>query len=160
VHHAGLILKFGGHAMAAGLTISKKNFQSFSDIFNEMVSQHISETDLQHCLISDGELHEEELDLKVAAMLREGGPWGQAFPEPLFDDTFTVLEQRIVGDKHLKLKLKKGNKILDAVAFFVDMQMWPNHRCQKLHAAYRLDINEYQGRQSAQLIIEYLENLT
>ena len=81
----------------------------------------------------------------------------QVFPEPLFDDIFRVLEQRIVGDKHLKLKLGKGDKVLEAIAFFVDTSEWPNHRCQTIRAAFRLEVNEYKGRRNVQLLIEYLE---
>lgn len=155
--HPGLILKFGGHAMAAGMTILRKDFKQFSKSFDEIVSQYVTEAELQHALLTDGELQEEELSLEVAALLRNAGPWGQAFPEPIFDDVFKIVEQRIVGDKHLKLKLIKNNKILDAIAFFVDTSLWPNHRCQHIHAVYRLDINEYKDRCNVQLIVDYLE---
>lgn len=155
--YPGLVVKFGGHAMAAGLTIASSVLNNFVKIFDEVVSKQISEDSLQHQLLSDGELEDEDLSLEVASLLRDAGPWGQAFPEPLFDDTFSLLEQRIVGDKHLKLRLGKGDKIIDAIAFFVDLAKWPNHRCQKVKAAYRLDINEYKGRRNVQLIVEYLE---
>lgn len=157
--YPGLLVKFGGHAMAAGLTIASHVLTNFVKIFDEVVSKQISEESLQHQLLSDGELEDEDLSLEVASLLRDAGPWGQAFPEPLFDDTFTLLEQRIVGDKHLKLRLGKGDKIIDAIAFFVDLAKWPNHRCQTVKAAYRLDINEYKGRRNVQLIVEYLEAL-
>jgi len=152
-----LLIKFGGHAMAAGLTIRQEQLQTFTEVFNSVVANQISESDLQHFLLTDGELLQEELSLDVASMLRDAGPWGQAFPEPLFDDTFHVLEQRLINDKHLKLKLEKGSKIIEAIAFFVDTAEWPNHRCQKIKAAYRLDVNEFRGRRSMQLLLEYLE---
>jgi len=155
--YPGLILKFGGHAMAAGLTIQHKQLETFVKVFDEVVSSQLSEADLQHLLLSDGELNTDEFNLEVAALLREGGPWGQGFPEPIFDGTFRILEQRIVGDKHLKLRLGKENKVIDAVAFFIDVKEWPNHRCEHVRAAYRLDINEYKGRQTVQLIVDYLE---
>ncbi len=154
-----LIKKFGGHAMAAGLTITRKVFDQFTQLFDEVVSQHLTEAQLQHSLLTDGSLHPDELTLEVALMLRDAGPWGQAFPEPLFDDVFHVMEQRIVGDKHLKLRLVKDEKILDGIAFFVDTQAWPNHRCQSVHAVYRLDVNEYKGRSNVQLIIDHLQAL-
>lgn len=157
VKHPGLMIKFGGHAMAAGLTIHQDQLETFSKSFDEIVSAQLTEDQLRHCLISDGELTEEEISLDVAAMLRDAGPWGQAFPEPLFDDTFRIVEQRLVGDKHLKLRLMKDKKLVDAIAFFVDTQKWPNHRCETIRAAYRLDVNEYKGRSSVQLIVEYLE---
>jgi len=155
--HPNLILKFGGHAMAAGLTISENTFPNFVKIFNEVVSAQISEQELEHCLLSDGGLHSDELNLDIANMIKEAGPWGQAFPEPLFDDVFQILEQRIVGDKHLKLRLAKNDTILDAIAFFIDMKDWPNHRCQFVRVGYRLDVNEYKGNRKVQLIVEYLE---
>lgn len=155
--HPGLIAKFGGHAMAAGLTIQISALEKFMKAFDEVVSRQLTEASLQHSLLSDGELGHEDLSLEVASMLRDAGPWGQAFPEPLFDDTFRLLDQRIVGDKHLKLRLGKEDKVIDAIAFFVDLKEWPNHRCQSVRAAYRLDINEYKGRRNIQLIIDYLE---
>lgn len=157
VQHPGLIIRFGGHAMAAGLTLHRKNFEAFANYFSEVVAMQLTEEQLEHSLMSDGELLADELNLDVAQLLRDAGPWGQAFPEPMFDDTFKMLEQRIVGDKHLKLRLGKGDKILDAISFFVDTNEWPNHRCQSVRAAYRLDVNEYKGRSNVQLIVEYLE---
>lgn len=155
----GLLKKFGGHAMAAGLTIDRNNLEIFVKVFDEVVTKQVDESQLQHSLISDGSLAKDEISLEIASMLREAGPWGQAFPEPVFDDAFRILEQRIVGDKHLKLRLAKDDKIVDAVAFFIDTSLWPNHRCENVHAAYRLDVNEYKGRRNVQLIVEYLEAL-
>jgi single-stranded-DNA-specific exonuclease len=152
-----LIMKFGGHAMAAGLTISKVSLEEFTKVFDEIVSSQVTDAQLEHSLMSDGELSTEEFSLDLASVLRDAGPWGQAFPEPMFDDVFRILEQRIVGDKHLKLRLGKDDKVLEAVAFFVDMNEWPNHRCDSVRAAYRLDVNEYKGRRNVQLIVEYLE---
>ncbi len=157
VKHPGLIKKFGGHAMAAGMTIARDQLEKFTKIFDEIVSLQLTEDQLRHCLLSDGELSEDELCLEVAAMLRDAGPWGQAFPEPLFDDKFRIVEQRLVGDKHLKLRLMKDKKMIEAIAFFVDTEIWPNHRCENIRAAFRLDVNEYKGRSSVQLIVEHLE---
>jgi single-stranded-DNA-specific exonuclease len=158
--HPELIVKFGGHAMAAGLTVMQENLDTFKRVFDEVVSGQLSEDQLKHCLVSDGGLSEDELSLDVAAMLRDAGPWGQAFPEPLFDDTFKIVEQRLVGDKHLKLRLMKDKKIIDAIAFFVDTEIWPNHRCETVHAAYKLDVNEFRGRSNVQLIVEHLEEIS
>ncbi|RDI44838.1 single-stranded-DNA-specific exonuclease RecJ [Aquicella lusitana] len=155
--YPGLIHKFGGHAMAAGLTIASHALEPFTKAFNETVSQQIADIDLQHALFSDGELCAEDISLEVAALLRDAGPWGQVFPEPLFDDTFQIVDQRLVAEKHLKLRLLKAEKLIDAIAFFVDTNAWPNHRCQSIRAAYRLDVNEYKGRQTVQLIIDYFE---
>ncbi len=155
--HPGLMIRFGGHAMAAGLTIAEKNYEDFKRIFNEVVCAQLTDDDLQHFIFSDGELSAEDFNLDLAMLLRDAGPWGQAFPEPIFDGEFNIVEQRIVGDKHLKLRLTKGGSLIDAIAFFVDTNLWPNHRCEKVHAAFKLDINEYKGRRSLQLIVDYLE---
>lgn len=152
-----LIMKFGGHAMAAGLTIASNVLSQFVKVFDDIVSRLVTDAQLQHTIMSDGELAPEDYSLDVATMLRDAGPWGQAFPEPIFDDYFRILEQRIVGDKHLKLRLAKDDKILDAIAFFVDTTVWPNHRCEQIRAAFKLDVNEYKGRRSVQLIVDYLE---
>lgn len=157
VQHPGLIMKFGGHAMAAGLTIRAEVKDQFTKIFDDVVSKQLTPEQLQHSLLSDGELAADEFNLEVASLLRDGGPWGQAFPEPVFDNTFRILEQRIVGDKHLKLRLDKDGQVIEAIAFFVDTNVWPNHRCDMIRAAYRLDVNEYKGRKSVQLLVDYLE---
>ena len=103
--HPHLIKKFGGHAMAAGLTLVPQFLNDFVKLFDEVVSNQLSEAQLQHYLLSDGELNPNELSLEIADMLRDEGPWGQNFPEPLFEGKFRILEQRIVGGKHLKLRL-------------------------------------------------------
>jgi single-stranded-DNA-specific exonuclease len=149
--------KFGGHAMAAGMTLSRAHFENFSRIFDETVSAKLTHMDLQHALFSDGELESTELSLESAEVLREAGPWGQSFPEPLFDGTFQILEQRLVGGRHLKLTLNRSSQIINAIAFNVDINQWPNYRCDSINIAYRLDVNEYRGKRSVQLIIEYLE---
>lgn len=156
--HPTLIQKFGGHAMAAGLSLRAENYAAFSAAFAEEVARHLSEDDLQEHLVTDGELTEVEITLEMASLLREAGPWGQAFPEPLFDNHFYIREQYIVGGKHLKmsLSLTENSAPIDAISFFIDMEKWPNHRAQKIHAAYRLDVNEYQHRKKVQLLVEDL----
>jgi single-stranded-DNA-specific exonuclease len=155
--HPLLIDKFGGHAMAAGLTLSRRHFEKFSNIFNTIVTAQLTEEQLHNKLMSDGEMCEHELTLEIAEVLREAGPWGQAFPEPLFDGTFNIIEQRLVGNKHLKMVLGLEKINLDAIAFNIDMKLWPNYRCERVHIAYRMDVNEFRGRRSVQLIVEHLE---
>lgn len=155
--HPDLIIKFGGHAMAAGLTIARKSFETFSKAFDEVVAKHLNEEDLQHTLWSDGELATHELTLGTAEILREGGPWGQSFPEPLFEGLFQLIDQRIVGGKHLKMVLKKEDQIFDAIAFNIDLNQWPNYRLEQVNAVFRLDINEFRGKRGVQLIIEHVE---
>ncbi len=152
-----LIYKFGGHAMAAGLTISRTAFHEFSAAFDAVVSRYLSADDLHQSVWSDGELSAAELTLEIAEILREAGPWGQAFPEPLFDGKFEVVDQRLVGGKHLKMVLAKAEGTIDAIAFNVDLKLWPNYRCNQINVAYRMDINEFRGKRSVQLIVEHLE---
>ncbi len=119
--HPQLIHKFGGHAMAAGLTLAKENFSHFSRLFNEKVTEKLGPLENYSILLSDGELTAEELSLHTGELLREAGPWGQAFPEPLFDGVFEVVHQRVVGTRHLKLQLAKQEQIYDAIAFYIDI---------------------------------------
>jgi single-stranded-DNA-specific exonuclease len=157
----GLIDKFGGHAMAAGLSLARADFERFAQAFDVAVSAQLSSAQLHNSLISDGELSQQDLTLEVAEILREAGPWGQSFPEPVFDGKFQILEQRLVGGKHLKLVLAQENfQQIDAIAFNVDLNMWPNHRCERVHAGYRVDVNEFRGRRTVQLIIEHMEVAT
>ncbi|KAB0304573.1 single-stranded-DNA-specific exonuclease RecJ [Vibrio fortis] len=159
----GLIVKFGGHAMAAGLTIMEKDFERFSKLFDEAVKQDLGETALKGIILSDGELLPEEFSMHTAEFLRAGGPWGQAFPEPIFDGEFKVLHQKLVGEKHLKLMLEplyKGhptNVMIDGIAFNVDLRRWPDASVKTVHLAYKLDINEFRGNQSLQLMIDNIE---
>ena len=154
-----LINKFGGHAMAAGLTIPRESFDHFAKMFNEVVSEKINEEHLNNALLSDGELSQQELTLEVAEVLREAGPWGQSFPEPVFDGVFNLLDQRLVGGKHLKMTLTRESQILDAIAFNVDLNEWPNYRCESVNIAYRVDVNEFRGKRSVQLVVEQLETV-
>ncbi len=154
--HPGIIIKFGGHAMAAGLSISADNFTEFQSLFIKYAGEWIAEEDLQGKLLSDGQLAVSELNLVFAEQLREAGPWGQNFMEPLFDDVFTLVQQRIVGEKHLKMVLQKDNQVFDAIAFNVDTSIWPSHQTSEVHVAYRLDINEFRGKQTVQLLVEHL----
>jgi len=154
--HPGIILKFGGHAMAAGLSISADNFTIFQSLFIEYAGKWIAKEDLQGKLLSDGQLPTSALNLAFAELLREAGPWGQNFIEPLFDDVFTLVQQRIVGEKHLKIVLQKEQQVFDAIAFNINTSVWPNHKATKVHVAYRLDVNEFRGKQSVQLLVEHL----
>jgi single-stranded-DNA-specific exonuclease len=157
VQYPDLIKKFGGHAMAAGLTIHRSAFENFSNVFNQVIASQLKEEDLQHIVWSDGELLHTQLTLDMAEIIRDAGPWGQAFPEPLFDGEFELIEQRLVGGKHLKMTVGKGNTILDAIAFNVDLNHWPNYRSDYVKMAYKLDVNEFRNKRKVQLIVEYLE---
>ena len=156
--HPELIVKFGGHAMAAGLSIKHSDFDRFQQVFNELAGKWLKPEDLDSIILSDGELSTDLLTLEFAEQLRDAGPWGQNFPEPLFDDTFTIVQQRIVGEKHLKIVVQKDNadskQVFDGIAFNVDIKAWPNAQAKQVHLAYRLDINEFRGKRTVQLMIE------
>ncbi|MDP7593779.1 MAG: single-stranded-DNA-specific exonuclease RecJ [Litorilituus sp.] len=152
----GLILKFGGHAMAAGLSIKAKDFEKFNQLFNEIAKQWLTQEHLQSILLSDGELATDFMTLGFAQQLRNAGPWGQNFPEPLFDDVFTLVQQRLVGEKHLKLVVQKAEQVFDAIAFNVDVKAWPNAYAEKVQLAYQLDINEFRGKRSVQLMVKHI----
>ncbi len=153
-----LITKFGGHAMAAGLSLPVAHLEAFRSAFDAQVRRHMSEDDLYGVVYSDGELDEHELGLELAEQLRAAGPWGQGFPEPVFDGRFEVLQRRVVGERHLKLVLRLlgGNGRLDAIAFGALDEGWPLHAA-RVALAYRLDVNEYRGARSAQLVVEHME---
>jgi single-stranded-DNA-specific exonuclease len=155
--HPGIIIKFGGHAMAAGLSIEADQFQQFSILFEKYAQQWLSEEALTGIISSDGELLTNDMTLAFAEILREAGPWGQNFPEPVFDDVFNLVQQRIVGEKHLKLVVEKDQQIFDAIAFNVDIKRWPDNQAKQVKLAYRLDINEFRGKQTVQLMVEQLD---
>ena len=156
----GLLQKFGGHAMAAGLSIPQSGFDSFARLFDEVVRSHLCDDDLRAVIHSDGPVPEVELTLDTARAIHDGGPWGQGFSEPIFDDHFEVVSSRVVGKKHWKLVVRPvtGSQVLDAIAFNA-VEVLPTVP-GRVHAAYRLDQNEWQGRLSLQLRFEYLEEAT
>ncbi len=155
--YPGLITTFGGHAMAAGLTISLERFEAFADIFDQTIKELVSPEQLEAVLLSDGELNEHELSLDTAELLFRAGPWGQGFPEPIFDGVFNVNKYRVVGERHLKLNLTPvdGKQEIDAIAFNIDRQEW-NQNFDRVRIAYRLEVNEFRGVRSPQLNVQHL----
>jgi single-stranded-DNA-specific exonuclease len=154
-----LIVKFGGHAMAAGLTLRKESLANFSQLFQRELAQ-IDEDTLQGRCYTDGELQDSDFCISLAELLcYEAGPWGQGFPEPLFEGRFRLLAQRLVGNKHLKMTLGLTCSALqlEAIAFNVNLGLWPNYRVEQITASYRLAVNYYQGRKNLQLVVETLE---
>ncbi len=154
----GLILKFGGHAMAAGLSLEEAKFEQFSMLFSALVGEWLDADALQGVIWSDGELSAPDLTLPVAEMLRDAGPWGQAFPEPVFDGKFKLLQQRLVGERHLKVMVEPlgGGPLLDGIAFNIDTRLWPDASVRHVELAYKLDVNEFCGNRSVQLLIEHI----
>jgi len=157
--HPDLISKYGGHAMAAGLTLAQENFPLFAAAFDAEVRRQLREEDLTGRLLSDGTLAVEEFHLELARALRHAGPWGQHFPEPLFHGVFQLVEQRVVGERHLKVVLKSecGSVKLDGIAFGIDREVWPNPTIRWVELAYKLDVNEFRGQETVQLMIAHIE---
>ena len=157
--HPELLRKFGGHAMAAGLSLAEADLPAFSDAFETELQRRLDEESLHGVLESDGQLGEADFALEFSELLRNAGPWGQGFPEPLFDGLFTVLGQRVVGERHLKLSLQPVDtrRRLDAIAFNQAGQAPATG--ERLRAAYRLDSNEYRGLLGVQLVVEHMEAL-
>jgi single-stranded-DNA-specific exonuclease len=147
----GLMLRFGGHAQAAGLTIEEKNLQKFSEIFEQVASELLPEEARLRVVETDGELEPAYHSLEVAQML-ESQIWGQGFPPPLFCDTFTVQDQRVVGERHLKLRLLKDGQRLEAMRFN-SLEPLPS----RVRAAYRVSVNEFNGLKRPQLTFEAVE---
>lgn len=159
--HPQILSKFGGHAMAAGMTIEMHDYPPFALAFDEMVGRRIAEIDLEQRVYSDGELSENEWSLEFAELLERSGTWGQDFPEPVFNGVFEVIQARIVGQHHLKLVLRQAEskQLIDAIAFYIEKpEQWLGIRT--INAAYKLDINEYRGNRTIQFIIQYLEKLS
>ncbi len=156
--HPGLVTKFGGHSMAAGLSLPKAHLDTFSALFAEEVAKHLTPAQLTGRMLTDGALEPSEMTLEMALQLREFGPWGQHFPEPVFDGRFELLEQRIVGGAHLKFTVATGvgNQVVDGIAFNIDLNVWPNE-ARFVRLVYRLDINHFRGVRSLQLMTDYLE---
>ena len=158
--HPQMLNKFGGHAMAAGLSLKLQDYPHFALLFSETVASKLEQIDLQQKVWTDGQLDEQHLTQTFAEQLQQAAIWGQAFPEPLFDGVFEIIQCRIVGQQHLKmvLRLPFSSLLIDAIAFFVDKpEAWLG--CRKINAVYKLDINEYRNQRSLQLQLSYAEKL-
>ena len=160
--HPGLIDKFGGHAMAAGLTIAEPGYEEFAAAVSEQLDRLYPEADFSGAIVSDGVLTDADISrwgglLQGARALRDAGPWGSAFPEPTWIGDFELVEQRTVGENHLKMRLRPadGETVIDAIAF---NQAGPAYR-GVVQLVYRLDVNEYRGRETPQLIVEQIAAL-
>lgn len=154
----GLITKFGGHAMAAGLSLEKSSLKAFEQALQQQVMDTIEPDDLEATLKTDGELAACLMTKQSAETIRDAGPWGQSFPEPSFQGIFTLKSQRIVGERHLKVVLAPvddESQQLDGIYFNIDIDQWLTS-ITTVHCVYRLDINEFRGRETLQLLIQYM----
>jgi single-stranded-DNA-specific exonuclease len=157
--HPGLITKFGGHAMAAGLSLQRERYEDFRLAFEREVAASLSDDDLQEVLETDGAVPPDEMRIETAEIIKAAGPWGQHFPEPVFDDDFEILSWKIVGEKHLKMQLRQPDgEPVDAIAFNTLVEDLPS--TASVHAAYRMDVNAFRNRRSLQLIVSYITEST
>ena len=156
------VQRFGGHAMAAGLTVSRDSFDEFARAFAAYVENDVTQEALNRTWVTDGELAPEQMNLTVAQRLRDAGPWGQGFPEPVFDGVFQVHDKRIVGGKHTRLTLRPIADVVppaayepvEAIAFNTDIDIFGE---QPLHMVYRLDVNRFRGTERVQLVVEHVQ---
>jgi single-stranded-DNA-specific exonuclease len=153
--YPGMLVKFGGHAMAAGLSVKRVHYERFARAFDAEVRRLVPAAALQRRIETDGSLDDAELSLETARLLRDAGPWGQGFPEPLFHDEFDIVSQRVVGGTHLKLVVKRGRRVLDAIAF----RQPPIRDAQRLQLVYRLSENDFGDPPTLQLVVEHLRVL-
>lgn len=152
----GLLTKFGGHAMAAGLTLRETDFERFNIVFNQVIGELVDEDELQRVMHTDGKLTGNEISLELAELLRNAGPWGQGFPEPQFEGEFELIQRRVVGEHHLKMLVKTGKQHIDAIAFRSTDQGWPE-QVESVKLVYKLDINEFNGQRSTQFVVDYVK---
>ncbi|MBI4356690.1 MAG: single-stranded-DNA-specific exonuclease RecJ [Gammaproteobacteria bacterium] len=159
--YPNLIKGFGGHAMAAGLSITPDHYERFKLAFNETLSGHLQKEHLQGKIMTDGTLKESDFCLEMALALKQAGPWGQNFPEPCFDGKFQILEQRLVAKKHLKMRVvpmdtQSTTKPIEAIAFNIEQDKWPNPHCQYAEFVYQLNMDDYTQDERLVLRIEHL----
>ena len=158
--YPALIKKFGGHAMAAGLTIDGERFDTFKLAFELTIQKRITEEQRTCAILTDGELSADLFTLDFVQLLRQSGPWGQAFVEPVFEGVFRIVQQRLVGEKHLKLVFQNSSGLtLDGIYFNVDLSVWPDASITQVKAAFQLDINEFRKQINVQLLVKELEPL-
>ena len=159
--HPGLIIKFGGHAMAAGLTIAADDFNTFREAFHCRVADYFAKAGATSVIYTDGNLSASDMTLENAERLRALAPWGQGFPAPLFDDTFTVIKQKVVGEQHLWFVLQHPDmaQSIVGIAFRAVEPGQPVAQAAKIHAVYQLDVNDFGGKRSLQLIIEFFQSI-
>jgi single-stranded-DNA-specific exonuclease len=156
--HPDLLGHYGGHAMAAGLNLKKANLDTFRQAFIAEVALYADQIEDIERLWSDGELSPADLNLSMAETLRHAAPWGQGFPEPTFDGRFELVNQRIVGERHLKLRVRPvgGTQAVDGIAFN-HPELLPNISGQQFTLVYRLDVNEFRATRRHQLVVQHIE---
>ncbi|MCX8575318.1 MULTISPECIES: single-stranded-DNA-specific exonuclease RecJ [unclassified Gilliamella] len=156
--HPELMVSFGGHAMAVGLTIHENDLSRFTACVEALLLKRLDDKLLETVIETDGEIDGQDFNYSIAKQLKDSGPWGEGFPEPIFDGEFIIHQQRLLADKHLKLVLepKNGGPIIDGIAFNVDRLEWPDLSIKQAKLVYHLDVDEFRGNQAAKLLIRHL----
>lgn len=156
--HPNLIVGFGGHAMAVGLVIRENDLTIFSNVFSSLLETQLNSDLLLPIIETDGEVDSCDMNYEIAKQLKASGPWGEGFPEPLFDGEFVIHNQRLFAEKHLKLILepKNGGALIEGVFFNADLQIWPDKSIKQVKLAYHLDVDNFRNNQAAKLLIRYL----
>jgi single-stranded-DNA-specific exonuclease len=156
--HPGLLTRFGGHAMAAGLTLDIDQFDAFSDAFDVEIRRQIGDRGIDQIIATDGALAAGDFSLDLAQLLATAVPWGQSFPEPLFDGVFKIVEKRTVGETHVRLTLQPTDAtlVIPAIAFGAVDELWAKES-DAIHAVYRLAVNDYRNKRSLQLMISHAQ---
>ena len=153
-----ILVSFGGHAMAAGLSIQEKDLDQFSAHFEALITKQLDLDVLEQIIETDGEIDNQDFSYSIAKQLKESGPWGEGFIEPTFDGEFIIHQQRLFGEKHLKLVLepKNGGPIIEGICFNVNLNQWPDHTIKNAKIVYQLDVNEFRGNQTLNLMIRHI----
>jgi single-stranded-DNA-specific exonuclease len=153
-----LLVSFGGHAMAVGLSIQEKDLDQFRHIFETLVNEQLNLDVHKQIIETDGEIASEDFNYSIAKQLKEAGPWGEGFVEPTFDGEFLIHQQRLFAEKHLKLVLepKEGGPIIEGIFFNVNLAQWPDNTIKSVKIVYQLDVNEFRGNQAVKLMIRHI----
>lgn len=153
-----ILVSFGGHAMAAGLSIQEKDLDQFRDLLETVITEQLDLKVLEQKIETDGEIDNEDFNYSIAKLLKESGPWGEGFIEPTFDGEFIIHQQRIFAEKHLRLVLepKNGGPIIEGICFNVNLTKWPDQTIKEAKIVYHLDVNEFRGNQTLKLMIRHI----
>ena len=157
-NHPDLLVSFGGHAMAVGLSIRENDLERFRKHFETLIDKRLNANTLEQIIETDGEIDSQDFNYAMAKQLKESGPWGEGFTEPTFDGDFIVHQQRLFAEKHLRLVLepKNGGPIIEGICFNVNLTQWPDNTIKNVKIVYQLDVDDFRGNQTAKLMIRHI----
>ena len=157
-NHPDLLVSFGGHAMAVGLSIRENDLERFRKHFETLIDKRLNANTLEQIIETDGEIDSQDFNYAMAKQLKESGPWGEGFTEPTFDGDFIVHQQRLFAEKHLRLVLepKNGGPIIEGIYFNVNLTQWPDNTIKNVKIVYQLDVDDFRGNQTAKLMIRHI----